>query len=51
MINQKIYFAGDHNGGLHPKVIDALVRVNVGKAASYMEDEEFHYKLSVYIYL
>lgn len=39
-MSDKIYFAGDHNAGLHPKVLDAIVRVNKGKASSYREDQE-----------
>lgn len=39
-MNDKIYFAGDHNAGLHPKVVNAIVRVNEGKTPSYREDQE-----------
>lgn len=39
-MNKKIYFAGEHNSPLHPRVIEALIRVNTGKEASYREDSE-----------
>lgn len=40
MVNSKKYFAGDHNAGLHSKVVQAIIRVNQGMASSYREDEE-----------
>lgn len=40
MDTNKIYFAGDHNAGLHPKVLERISQANIGKAASYGGDEE-----------
>ncbi|OGD63033.1 hypothetical protein A2160_05305, partial [Candidatus Beckwithbacteria bacterium RBG_13_42_9] len=40
MNNNKIFFAGDHNAGLHPKVVEAIQATNTGKAPSYRDDAE-----------
>jgi threonine aldolase len=40
MRKEKIYFAGEHNAGLHEKVLEAIIKVNKGKVASYREDQE-----------
>ncbi|MFA5792459.1 MAG: aminotransferase class I/II-fold pyridoxal phosphate-dependent enzyme [Candidatus Gracilibacteria bacterium] len=40
MKTQQIFFAGDHNPGMHPKVLASLGRVNGGKMSSYREDPE-----------
>lgn len=40
MRKEKIYFAGEHNAGLHEKVLKAIVKTNEGKTASYREDQE-----------
>ena len=40
MATKQIFFAGDHNAGLHPHVFERLNKVNRGKVASYSEDEE-----------
>ena len=40
MNNDKIFFAGEPNAGLHPKVVAAIQKANIGKDASYREDAE-----------
>ena len=37
-MEDRIFFASDNNSGAHPRVLEALVRVNAGSAASYGED-------------
>lgn len=37
-MNSLKYFASDNNSGVHPRVLEAIARVNSGGAAAYAED-------------